>query len=142
MAQDGILPWIQGLLPTNLPRGQGPVDPEVKVAMVKKLKNVCRKGYTAEGFVKNLMLLSPVDKVGDIHLVYDCTLLLVNDALGSYAEPQNFWEWSGSCDKCGRIVRGTQGLFCANYDCSQRNSTPCQKAWCGKCCKAHPSDHF
>ena len=62
--------------------------------------------------------------------------------LGSSSSPLNFWEWKGSCKACGKVVKGIQGIFCANFGCCQGNWMLCQKAWYGKCYKAHPKDDF
>jgi hypothetical protein len=51
-------------------RTQGSIS---EAAMTAKLRNVRDKGYIAKGYMRNLMHLFPVDKVGDIHLMYDCT---------------------------------------------------------------------
>jgi hypothetical protein len=74
-------------------------------------------------------------------LVSICPLSLVM-GFGNFGTPQNFWEWSRSCEECSNLVKGFQGLFCSNYNCYQGNWTPCLKAWCGKCYVPHARDNF
>jgi hypothetical protein len=34
---------------------------------------------------------------------------------GSAGTPHQFWTWSANCGACGRRLKGTQGIFCANF---------------------------
>ena len=82
MARDGIAPWVSGTLPTNLKWSAGPRDEDTREAMKAKLNTVHHKKYVDKGHIRNLTHVFPVDKAdGNIHLVYDCSCSLVNEAL-------------------------------------------------------------
>jgi hypothetical protein len=44
---------------------------------------------------------------------------------------------------CARPLRGTSGIFCANFGSNRGGGIPvCFRAWCGGCYRAHPWDRF
>ena len=53
-----------------------------------------------------------------------------------------FWEWKENCEKCGRWVEGTKGLFCANYGARRGGERLCKRAWCENCYASDPLDRF
>jgi hypothetical protein len=62
---------------------------------------------------------------------------------GSAGTPHQFWTWSANCGVCGRRLKGTQGIFCANFGFNRGGGQPvCFRAWCGPCYWAHPLDRF
>jgi hypothetical protein len=54
-----------------------------------------------------------------------------------------FWEWTANCHVCGRMRRGTNGLFCANFGLQRGPPFDvCRRAWCGECYSQHLLDNF
>lgn len=53
--------------------------------------------------------------------------------LGNSGVPLDYWRMSGGCVVCSKTITPIQGLFCANYACSRRNSIECRQAWCVGC---------
>ena len=47
--------------------------------------------------------------------------------------PQNSWPPVGNCQNCGKRIKWTEGIFCANFCWSVGRYNQCQAAWCGKC---------
>jgi hypothetical protein len=72
----------------------------------------------------------------DLH----CALFIV--LLGFYNDTDAFWNWSGSCGKCGRTCQGMNSLFCANFASSRMSWKPCHSVWHGCCYEPHPLDSF
>ena len=61
---------------------------------------------------------------------------------GNCAAPLPFWEWKGTCVKCGKLKTAPRGIFCHNFGVSRGACLPCQNVWCGECFTDHPEISF
>ncbi len=61
---------------------------------------------------------------------------------GNFGAPQKFWDWSGRCNDCSKIVKEMKGVFCANYGVYRSGLGVCKSVWCGKCYSSGDDDGF
>jgi hypothetical protein len=63
--------------------------------------------------------------------------------LGVAEAPLPFWKWKGNCVKCGKLRKGTNGLFCGNFGYKRGGCFEiCRCVWCGACYTPHHLDNF
>ena len=44
-----------------------------------------------------------------------------------------FWEWIGSCIRCGKTKQGIKALFCVKFSYYCGGYQACQMVWCVSC---------
>jgi hypothetical protein len=87
LARDGMVPFIQGVLPRFRQKARAPTTAAKRKQVAEKLKTIIKRKYIAPGFVTSLRDVFAVPKGADIRLVYNGTSCGLNQATWA----PNFW---------------------------------------------------